>query len=75
VFERTDVAALASDDPPLHVVGRQLDHGHRRLGGVARGDTLQRVGNEVARSPLRLGARLFLELAHTSRELVPHEIL
>jgi len=25
VLERADVAALAADDPPLHVVGRELD--------------------------------------------------
>ena len=31
VLQRPDVAALAADDPPLHVVGRQLDERHRRL--------------------------------------------
>ena len=55
VLERADVAALAADDPALHVVGGELDERDRRLGGVARGDALERVGDEVARAALRLG--------------------
>ena len=63
VLERADVAALAADDPALHVVGRELDQRDGRLGGVARGDPLERVGDEVAGAALRLGARLLLEPA------------
>ena len=47
----------------------------RRLGRVARRDALQRVGDEVARAPLRLGARLLLEHPDAAREVVPDELL
>ena len=47
VLERADVAALAADDPALHVVRRQLDDGHGRLGGVARRHPLERVGDQA----------------------------
>ena len=53
----------------------KLDDGHRRLRGVARSDALERVGDEVARAPLRLGARLLLEHAHAAREIVADELL
>ena len=75
VLERADVATLPADDPALHVVGRQLDDGDSRLSRVARRDALERVGDEVARAPLRLRARLLLEHAHAPREVVPDELL
>jgi hypothetical protein len=40
VLECTDVPPLPSDDAPLHVIRRELDERDRRLGGVARGDSL-----------------------------------
>ena len=58
VLQRADVAALPADDPALHVVGGQLDDRDRRLGGMAGGDALQGVGDEVPRPPLRLAPRL-----------------
>src|SRR6266508_1110167 len=75
VLERADVASLAPDDPALHVVGRELDHGDGRLGGVARGDPLQRVRDEVACAAFRLDARLFFHLPDLARQLVPDEVL
>ena len=75
VLERTDVASFTANDPPLHVVGRELDDRDSRLCGVTRGDTLQRVGDEIARTPLRLDPRFFFELAHLPRELVADEVL
>ena len=75
MLERADVAPLPADDPTLHVVGGELDDGHGRLGGVARRDALQGVGDEIARPPLRLRARLLLELPDPPCELVPDEIL
>ena len=42
---------------------------------MARGHTLKRVGDEVARAPLRLGPRLLLELPDASREVVADELL
>ena len=46
-----------------------------RLGGVARGDALEGVGDEVPRAALRLGPRLLLELPDAPRELVADELL
>ena len=75
MLEGADVPTLPPDDPALHVVGGELDHRDGRLGGVAGGDALERVGHEVACAPLGFGPRLLLELADSARELVPHEIL
>ena len=70
-----DVAPLTADDAALHVVGGQLDERDGRLGGRARGDPLQRVGDEVARAPLRLGRRLLLHLPDAAGELVADLLL
>src|SRR5688572_30290237 len=75
VFERADVSALATDDPTLEIVGRELDHGDRRLCCVARGNALERVRDERARPTARVRSRFLLHLPHLSCELVPHEIL
>ena len=75
VLERADVATLAADDPALHVVGGELDERHGRLGGVARGDPLECVGDEVPGAPLGLGLRLLLHLADAAGELVADELL
>ena len=42
---------------------------------MTRCDALEGVGDEIARAPLGLGARLLLELADPPRKLVPDEIL
>src|SRR4051812_40532060 len=42
---------------------------------MTRSDPLQRVGDEVARAPFRLGPRLLLEHAHAAREVVADELL
>ena len=70
VLERADVAPLAADDSALHVVARELDDRDRRLGCVARGYALERVGDEVPGPALRLRARLLVELPDAPRELV-----
>ena len=75
MLERADVATLAADDPPLHVVGGELDDADGRLGRVARRDALEGIGDERPRPPLRVGARLLLELAHGARELVADQVL
>src|SRR5436190_6077450 len=74
VLERADVAALPPDDPALHVVGGKLDDRHRRFGGVAGRDTLQRVGDEVPGTSPRLDLRLLLELTDAPSEIVPDEL-
>ncbi len=53
-FQGADVAALAADDAPLEVVARQVDHRHRRLGGVLGGAALDGFGDEL---PGALGGR------------------
>src|SRR6188508_2634548 len=42
---------------------------------MARGDTLERIGDEVARAALRLALRLLVQLAHAPGEIVPDELL
>ena len=57
LLERPDVAALAADDPALHLVGRQVDDGDRVLGGVVGGHALHRGEDDVAGLVLGLLAR------------------
>src|SRR5713101_5829987 len=75
MLEGADVASLSADDAALHVVGWELDDRHGRLSGVTRCDALESVGDEIARPPFRLGARLFLELSDAPGELMTDEIL
>ena len=74
VLERADVPTLAPDDATLHVVARKLDHGHRRLRGVARSHALERVGHQRPGPTACLAAGLLLHLAHRAGELVPDEV-
>ena len=48
LLEGADVAALAADDPALHLVARQVDDRDRVLGGVVRGDALHRRDDDLA---------------------------
>ena len=48
LLEGADVAALAADDPALHLVVREMDDGHGVLRGVVRGDPLHRGHDDVA---------------------------
>ena len=41
-FDRADIAALAADDPSLHLVGRQRQHRDRSLGDELAGQPLDR---------------------------------
>src|SRR5665647_2947396 len=58
-----DVAALAADDPPFHVLGRQVDHGHRGLGDVLGGRALDGVGDDLPGRDGGLFAGLILDPA------------
>ena len=49
LLERADVAALAADDPALHLVVGEVDDRHGVLGGVVGGDPLDRRQDVVAR--------------------------
>ena len=48
LLERADVAALAADDPALHLVAGQVDDGDGVLGGVVGGDALHRGDDDLA---------------------------
>ena len=61
LLERADVAALAADDPPLHVVAGQVDHGDRRLDGVLGGAALDGLGDDLPGLRGRHLARFVLE--------------
>ena len=75
VLEGADVAALAADDPALHVVGGQLDDGHGRLGRVPGGEPLHHDGEDVAHAPVGVALGLLLDLAHEPRRVVPDLVL
>ena len=63
LLERPDVAALAADDPALHVVARQVHHRHDRLAGLLRRQPLHRAGDDLAGLRLALVQRLPLDVA------------
>jgi hypothetical protein len=61
-LEGADVAALAADDPALHVVGGQRQHRHGRLRGLLGGDPLDGEGDDLAGAAVGLLPRLLLEV-------------
>src|SRR5579884_114578 len=75
VLQRPDVAPLAADDPPLHLVPGELDDGYGRLGGVARGQPLHADGEDVAHPALGLALGLLLDLADPPRRVVARLVL
>src|SRR6185437_10015124 len=75
VLERADVPPLSADDSALHVVGGKLNDGHRRLCGMARGNPLQSIRDEVACTAFRLRPGLVFEHADAPCELVPRLLL
>ena len=75
LLERADVAPLATDDPALHVVGRQVHDGDGRLHGVVGGEPLDGGGEHLARLPLGALARLLLEPHRDERGLAPGLLL
>ena len=56
-LEGADVAALAADDAALHRVVGQVQHGHRRLRGLRRGDALRGQGDDAPGAVLALVLR------------------
>ena len=60
-LERADVAALAADDAPLHVVARQIDDRDGGLDGVLGGAALDGVGDDLLGADGGGLARLGLE--------------
>ena len=75
VLQGADVAALAADDPALHVVGGELHDRHGGLGGVAGGQALHADREDVAHPALGLALGLLLDLADPARRVVPGRLL
>src|SRR6266545_3807993 len=71
LLERPDVAPLAADDAPLHVVGGEVHHGDRGLHRVVRGEALDRRREDFLRLHLRGLARFLLETHPDQLSLAP----
>src|SRR5262249_13793739 len=69
LLEGADVASLAADDAPLHVVGRNVDGADRGVGGVDGGVTLNRDGENLAGLLLRRLPKLRLVPLDAGRDL------
>src|ERR1700761_1520032 len=63
-LEGPDVPALAADDPALHLIARQVQHGHHRLAGLLGGDPLDGQRHHLAGALLALGPGLVLDVPH-----------
>ena len=71
VLQGADVAALAADDAPLHLVGGQVDDRDRRGDHVLGGDALHGVGDDLLGQLLALLLQLLLDLLQLLRRLQP----
>ena len=67
LLEGPDVAALAADDPALHLVGRQVDDRDRVLGGVVGGDALDRRDDRPRGPSSWASSRALRSIARASR--------
>ena len=74
-LQGADVAALTADDPALHLVVGQVDHGNRRLGGVVGGAALDGGGDDLSALLLRLVLELLLDLLDLLGGLMAHVLL
>jgi hypothetical protein len=71
LLERADVAPFTSDDPPLHVVARQIDDRHGSFDGVLGGAALNGVGDDLLGALAGGLARLRLEALHQVGGVAP----
>src|SRR5918994_1932671 len=62
-LERADVPSLTTDDPALHVLGREREHGDGRLTRVFGRDALDGDRDDLARTLLALLSRPLLDLS------------
>ena len=62
LLEGANIAALAADDPPLHLVARKRHDGDRGFRDVIGRDPLDRRGEDFARAALGFGVDLLLDL-------------
>ena len=75
LLDGADVAALAADDAPLHLVGRQIDAAHRELADVVAGDALDGHRDDGARPAVGFLVRLGLHLADLARHFLAGALL
>ncbi len=68
-LERADVAAVAADDAPLHVVIGERHDGHRGLGNHFRGEPLDGGREDPTGAPVGLFPGLDLEIPHQDHGL------
>ena len=74
-LERADVAALAADDPALHLVAGERHRGDGALRGVLGGEPLGRDGDDPAGLAVGALLGLLLDVAHQRRGLAPGLVL
>jgi hypothetical protein len=70
LLECPDVAAVAADDPPLHLVARQFDQARRALAGMPGGQPLHGHRENVPGAALGLPPRLLIDLLQPHAGLV-----
>ena len=70
-LEGADVAALATDDPSLHLLGRQVQHADDGLGGLLAGDALDGLDDDRSGPVGALAAGLVLDRAHQQCGIAP----
>ena len=75
LLDRPDVAALAADDAPLHLVVGQRHAGYRRLRHVVGSQALDRPGDDLARPGVGLRLHLGLDLANLARHVLARFLL
>ena len=75
VLQGADVAPLAADDAPLHVVAGQLHDGDGRLGGMAGGEPLHGDREDRAHAALGVALGLLLDGAQDLRRVVAGLVL
>ncbi len=68
-LEGADVAALAADDPALHVIARQVQDGDHGLAGLLAGDALDGQRHDLAGALLAVLARVALDVPDRDRGL------
>src|SRR5579875_1145158 len=70
-FDRADIAPLAPDYPPFHLVGRQRDYRNRPFGDEFAREPLDCDGDDSLGPPISLLARFFLDHSYMARRFMP----
>jgi hypothetical protein len=75
LLQRADVASVATDDAPLHLVAGKLDEPGRGLARVLGRKALHRDGEDVAGATLGIAGGLLLDLLDPQAGLVSRLLL